>query len=53
MDGEVENVFIMKSYLSMEGVKLDVQIGSRERETLKSLEESGAILNHLLLRVTG
>lgn len=32
MDGEVENVFIMKSYLSMEGVKLDVQIGSRERE---------------------
>lgn len=29
---EVRDVFITKSYLSMEGVKLDVQIGSREKD---------------------
>lgn len=29
---EVRGVFVMKSYLSMEGVKLDVQIGSREKD---------------------
>lgn len=52
MDGEVEGVFIMKSYLNMERVKQDVQMGA-ERETLQSLEENGAILKHLLLGVTG
>lgn len=45
---EVEDVF--KSCLSMGELKLAIQIWTRERE-LRSLEESGTVLEYLLLGV--